>query len=94
MHYSGTVTANITTDYIKVNVGSASQTLLYFYLNWFDGKGVNNNLDISLYDTNKNEMSTVPRFQEAESPRGTESELIYLNADISGPATFILKGKE
>ncbi|HHT9146569.1 MAG TPA: S8 family serine peptidase [Candidatus Wunengus sp. YC61] len=92
LHYSGTVTANITTDYIKVNVGSASQTLLYFYLNWFDGKGVNNNLDISLYDTNKNEMSTVPPFQ-AESPRGTESELIYLNADISGPATYYLKVK-
>jgi len=93
LHYSGTVTANITTDYIKVNVGPATQTLLYFYLNWFDGKGVNNNLDISLYDTNKNEMSTVPRFQEAESPRGTESELIYLNADISGPATYYLKVK-
>jgi len=93
LHYSGTVTANIITDYIKINVGSATQTLLYFYLNWFDGKGVNNNLDISLYDTNKNEMSTVTRFQQAESPRGTESELISLNAYISGPATYYLKVK-
>ena len=93
LHYSGTVTANITTDYIKINVGSATQALLYFYLNWFDGKGVNNNLDISLYDTNNNEMSTVTRFQQAESPRGTESELIYLNASISGPATYYLKVK-
>ena len=93
LHYSGTVTANITTDYIKINVGSATQALLYFYLNWFDGKGVNNNLDISLYDTNNNEMSTVTRFQQAESPRGTESELISLNASISGPATYYLKVK-
>ena len=93
LHYSGTVTANSTTDYIKVNVGSTTQTLLYFYLNWFDGKGVNNNLDISLYDTNKNEMSTVPRFQAAESPRGTEAELIYLNAYITGPATYYMKVK-
>ncbi|HHT9138354.1 MAG TPA: S8 family serine peptidase [Candidatus Wunengus sp. YC60] len=94
LHYSGTVTANSNTDYIKVNVGSASQTLLYFYLDWFDGKGVNNNLDISLYDANKNEMSTnVFRFQETESPRGTEAELIYLNAYISGPATYYMKVK-
>ena len=94
LHYSGTVTANITTDYIKVNVGPATQTLLYFYLDWFDGKGTSNNLDISLYDANKREMlSNVSRSQEAESPRGTESELVYSNSYISGPGTYYLKVK-
>ncbi len=94
LHYSGTVTANSTTDYIKVNVGSTSQTLLYFYLDWFDGPGVSNDLDISLYDANKNEMSlNVFRFQQTESPRGTEAELIYLNAYITGPATYYMKVK-
>ena len=93
-HYSGTVTANNTTDYIKVNVDATSQASLYFYLNWFDGKGTSNNLDLTLYDANKTDMSPyVSKFPEVESSRGTEAELAYFNFYVSGPATFFLKVK-
>src|SRR3972149_6102704 len=37
LHYSGTVTANSTTDFIKVTVENTSQASLYFYLNWTPG---------------------------------------------------------
>lgn len=93
-HYSGTVTANNTTDFIKVNVDATSQASLYFYLNWFDGKGTTNNLDLSLYDSNKTEIfSNISKFPEVESSRGTEAELVYFNFYVSGPATFFLKVK-
>ena len=93
-HYSGTVTANSTTDFIKVTIENTSQASLYFYLNWFDGKGTTNNLDLSLYDANKIDLSSnVSQFPEIESPRGTEAELVYFNSNISGPAVF-LKSKE
>ena len=94
LHYSGTVTANSTTDFIKVTVENTSQASLYFYLNWFDGKGTTNNLDLSLYDANKIDLSSnVSQFPEIESPRGTEAELVYFNSNISGPAAFFLKVK-
>jgi len=93
-HYSGTVTANNTTDYIKVNVDATSQASLYFYLNWFDGKGTSNNLDLTLYDANKTDMSPyVSKFPEVESSRGTEAELVSFNLYVSGPASFFLKVK-
>ena len=93
-HYSDTVTANNTTDYIKVNIDATSQASLYFYLNWFDGKGTSNNLDLTLYDANKTDMSPyVSKFPEVESSRGTEAELVSFNLYVSGPASFFLKVK-
>ena len=94
LHYSGTVTANSTTDFIKVTVENTSQASLYFYLNWFDGKGTTNNLDLSIYDADKIDLSSnVSQFPEIESPRGTEAELVYFNLNVSAPATFFLKVK-
>lgn len=94
IHYSGTVTANNTTDFIKVNVDATSQASLYFLLNWFDGKGTSNNLSLTLYDTNKIDMSPyILKYPEVESSRGTEAEWAYFNYYVSGPATFYLKVK-
>ncbi len=91
-HYSGTVTAHGATDYIKVNVGNTTQASLYLFLNWFDGAGVSNNLDLTLYDESKAAVSTnIFRYEYSESPKGTESELVYSNAYISGPATYYVK---
>lgn len=36
LHYSGTVAAYGTTDYIKINVGETDEASLSFYVNWFD----------------------------------------------------------
>jgi subtilisin family serine protease len=94
LHYSGTVTANSTTDFIKVSVENTSQAALYFYLNWFDGTGTTNNLDLSIYDADKIDLaSNVSQFPQIESSRGTESELVYFNLYVSAPATFFLKVK-
>ncbi len=94
LHYSGTVTANSTTDFIKVTVENTSQAALYFYLNWFDGKGTTNNLDLSIYDADKIDLaSNVSQSPEIESSRGTEAELVYFNLNVSAPATFFLKVK-
>lgn len=94
LHYSGTVTAYSTTDYITVTVEPWTQSPFYFYLNWFDGKGISNNLDVSLYGPDKKEISSkILEHQEVESTRGTEARLIYYNAYISGPATYYLKVK-
>src|SRR3989339_779713 len=94
-HYSGTVSGNGTTDFIKVDVsGNTTQGLLYFYLNWFDGQGINNDLDLSLFDANKIEIASatlIVREQQGESSKGTEAEIFYLNVDVPGPATFYLK---
>src|SRR3989339_2145389 len=94
LHYSGTVTANSTSDFIKVTVENTSQASLYFYLNWFDGKGTTNNLDLSIYDADKIDLaSNVSQSPEIESSRGTEAELVYFNLYVSAPATFFLKVK-
>ncbi|MBI2472881.1 MAG: S8 family serine peptidase [Planctomycetes bacterium] len=94
LHYSGTVTANSTTDFIKVTVENTSQAALYFYLNWFDGKGTTNNLDLSIYDADKIDLaSNVSQSPQIESSRGTEAELVYFNLYVSAPATFFLKVK-
>lgn len=94
LHYSGTVTANSTTDFIKVTVENTSQAALYFYLNWFDGKGTTNNLDLSIYDADKIDLaSNVSQSPEIESSRGTEAELVYFNLYVSAPDTFFLKVK-
>ncbi len=94
LHYSGTADAGFYTYYyIKINVSETSQASLYFYLSWFDGIGVNNDLDLVLYDENLNVVSDSDFVikQEAESTRGTEAESSYLNYDVTGPATFYLR---
>ena len=94
IHYSGTADAGFYTYYyIKINVSETSQASLYFYLSWFDGIGVNNDMDLVLYDENLNVVSDSDFVikQEAESTRGTEAEYSYLNYDVTGPATFYLR---
>ena len=93
IHYSGTAIAGFYTDYIKINVSETSQASLDFYLSWFDGIGVNNDMDLVLYDENLNEVSVsdFDRKQEAESTRGTEAEFFYMNDYVTGPATFYLR---
>ena len=91
IHYSGTADPGFYTDYIKINVSETSQASLSFYLSWFDGIGVNNDLDLVLYDENLNAVPDFVRTEEAESTRGTEAEHCYLNYDVPGPATFYLR---
>ncbi len=92
-HYSGKVAAGKQTKFIKVKVASG-WSALYFFLDWFDGTGLSNDLDLSLYDKNKVEMTAdIINTREAESPRGTEAREVYYNYYVQGPATYYLKVK-
>lgn len=93
-HYSGTVAARKKTKFIQIRV-RRSMAMLYFYLNWFDGKGVSNELDITFYDENKRKISSkkITKYRERESPRGTEAILAFYNFYVSGPARYYLKVK-
>lgn len=89
-HYSGTANAGYYSNYIKINVSETSASSLSFYLSWFDGIGVSNDLELFLYDEDFNVVSDFIKTEEDESARGTEAEYCYLNYDVTGPATFYL----
>ena len=93
-HYSGTVAAHKKTKLIQVKV-RRGLALLYFYLDWFDGKGITNDLELGLYDANKRKISSskITKYREGESTRGTEAELVFYNFYVSGPAKYYLKVK-
>ena len=92
-HYSGTVAANSTTDFIQVNVSSSQLpfSMLYFNLVWYDGLGIHNNLDLHYYDSSHNDLTDVTSHQ-SESSRGTESELSH-HKYLASPGTYYLKVK-
>lgn len=71
-HYSGTVGAGSETGYIQMEVGG----YISLDMNWFDGLGVSNDLHLRLFDADKQEIS-VSTFRGAESPRGTELEVLF-----------------
>lgn len=93
-HYSGTVAARKMTKFIQIKVRRGI-AILYFYLDWFDGKGVSNDLDLILYDANKRKIPAkkITKYREDESPRGTEAKLVFYNFYVSGPAKYYLKVK-
>lgn len=93
-HYSGTVAARKKTKFIQVKVNKGL-AILYFYLDWFDGKGINNDLDLILYDADKRKIPSkkITKYQEGESPRGTEAKLVFYNFYVSGPAQYYVKVK-
>ncbi len=85
-HYSGTAFGNTSTADITVDVGSG-QTALAFRLIWWDGPA-SNDLDLEIYDSGHNPIAA-DTTEEGESPRGTESDLIYVNTADAG--TYYLK---
>jgi subtilisin family serine protease len=91
-HYSGTVGASTSTDYISVNVTSAgSTTSLVNNLVWFDGIGTNNDLALEYYDSNHTLVASTD-YTQTESDRGTESEYSrYNNFVPNGNSDWYLK---
>jgi len=92
-HYSGTVNAGETTDFIQVNVTDSDGTTctLSHNLVWYDGLGVNNELTIQYYDAAKVALTTLssPRY---ESGRGTEQRYFGWTSFIpSGNQTYYIK---
>ncbi len=89
-HYSGTVAANSTTDFIQVNVTSNPFSLLFFNLVWYDGLGTHNELELHYYDSSHNELTNINAGAQSESSRGTEA-VDYLVL-LSG-STYYLKAE-
>jgi len=95
-HYSDTVNANITADFIQVDVTGAGidDTSLYFNLVWYDGTGTSNDLELEYYDSEQSELADVTLLGQSESSRGTESEISYYDLYVpAGNSTYYLKVK-
>jgi subtilisin family serine protease len=93
-HFSGTVPANGTTDFIQVNVAGAGtdDTALFFNLVWFDGLRTTRRLTLEYYDADKNPLPGVKIYHSSESPRGTEAVVSYYNALLPpGDGTYYLR---
>jgi len=94
-HYSGTVNASNSTDYIQLNIAGAGTytTALLFNLVWYDGTGTSNDLELEYYDSSYTKLSST-NYAQSESSRGTESEYSYYDNYVdSGDSTYYLKVK-
>jgi subtilisin family serine protease len=87
-HYSGTVPAFGSTGFIGVNV-SPSATALQYYLVWYDGIGIHNDLDLKYYNNNQFEIVSSIYSAQQESSRGTEAELSYHNLYVSNGTYYL-----
>jgi subtilisin family serine protease len=93
-HYSGTVAAHSSTDFIRVDVKGAgdNDTALFFNLVWFDGLFTSNQLSLQYYDSTFTPLGDIQTDGQSESPRGTESYYSYYDYYLpSGDSTFYLK---
>ncbi len=88
-HYSGTVGANTSTDFIPINVNAGAG--LSFNLVWYDGLGTRNDLSLEYYNTSQILYTTnMTQNSTTESVRGTESKYSWRNLTVSA-GTYYLK---
>lgn len=93
-HYSGTVYANSSTNFIQVNVSDpgSNQVALWFNLVWYDGLGTNNDLTLEYYDDSYTRMNNIVMDPSpSESLRGTESLYSHYNYYVTQAGTYYLK---
>jgi len=76
-HYSATVNANSTTDFIQINVAGSNgaNAGLGFNLVWYDGMANNNDLVLEYYDSTQTALADTWGSIQEESWKGTEHEL-------------------
>lgn len=88
-HYSGTVSASTSTDYIPISANAG--TGLSFNLVWYDGLGTNNDLYLEIYNQAQVKYtSNITELSTTESSRGTESKYSWYNLTVSA-GTYYLK---
>lgn len=93
-HYSGTLSPNGSSEYIKLNINDVQPNSTYLVMNlvWFDGLGVHNNLSIKYYDDSFHELTNVYAYGQTESTKGTESKIsLMMSAVPSGNSIYYLK---
>ena len=99
-HYSGTVNANSTTDFIQVNVSGSSgaNAGLGFNLVWYDGLVSSNDLVLEYYDSTQTALADTWAGNQEESWKGTEHELSGYGPEAgwyyylpAGNSTYYLK---
>ncbi|MBN1190090.1 MAG: S8 family serine peptidase [Dehalococcoidales bacterium] len=87
-HYSGTVGANSTSGYIRVNINSGTSPLS-MNLVWFDGLNIRRDLSLQYYNSHHDLLESIEGSQ-SESPRGTESLMSQLDSQ-GDSGTYYLK---
>ena len=93
-HYSGTLSPNGSSEFIKVNIKDAQPNNSYIIMNlvWFDGLGVHNNLSIKYYDDSFHELTNIYIYSQTESTKGTESKISLITTAVpSGNSIYYLK---
>jgi len=99
-HYSGTVNAYSTTDFIQVNVTGSNgvNASLGFNPVWYDGLVSNNDLVLEYYDSTQTAMADTWASAQEESWKGTEHELSGYGSEAgwyyylpAGNSTYYLK---
>ena len=87
-HYSGTVPAGTSTNFIEVNADA--NTKLSFNLVWFDGLGTNNDLYLEYYNSSQVKYtSNVIQLATTESSRGTESKLSLYSFFVAAGTNYL-----
>lgn len=96
LHFLGNVAGGSETDFIQVDADTGTQTSNnqslppIFLLNWFDGKGITNDLVPTLFDANRTDITAIAEIIPGpESGRGTESKLIILKTPITGSGLYL-----
>jgi subtilisin family serine protease len=89
-HYSGTVAASSTTDYIQVTCNVTTLNTIAFAYNmvWYDGTGTSNDLELAFYDPSKSLLASTDYAVQDESTRGTESQVSYHNTSYLPVGTY------
>jgi hypothetical protein len=76
-NYSGTVNAYSETGLIQVDKKATQYKVApFFWLNWYDGPGVRNEIDLRIYDLHGIDVTDQFAKLKGESPRGTEALLV------------------
>jgi subtilisin family serine protease len=87
-HYSGTVLANSSSDFIQINATEGA--LLSFNLVWFDGTEISNDLSLEYYNSSQVKYSSnITDYGRTQSVRGTESNYSKYNLTVSAGVYYL-----
>ena len=93
-HFSGLLSANDSSEFVKVNITDAQANSTYLIMNlvWYDGLGVHKDLTVKYYNSSFQELTNVYYYTQTESPKGTESRISQITLPLpSGNGTYYLK---
>lgn len=89
-HYSATVAANTSTDFIEINnAGGTPDAILSLNMIWFDGPGIHRDLNLEIYDAAKNCPLPAESSSASESWKGTENRFFRLPGYMNSGSYYL-----